>query len=246
MSAPAANPLSGAGPLWAVVVFPGSNCDQDCVHALRDVLGARVVEVWHKDSVPADAECIVIPGGFSYGDYLRAGALASMSPVMDSVRAAAARGALVLGICNGFQVLVESGLLPGVLMRNAGLRFRCRDAHLRVERADTPFTAGAFEPGEVIRLPIAHGFGNYYLPPGSEALAERQGVLAYCDEDGGKSPGANPNGSFADIAGIANEAGNVLGMMPHPERACETLLGGTDGLRLLRAMHRNAGAKAAL
>ena len=233
-------------PLWAVLVFPGSNCEKDCVHALRDVLGAEVVEVWHKDPVPAEARCIVIPGGFSYGDYLRAGALAAKSPVMDSVREHAARGTLVLGICNGFQVLVEAGLLPGALLKNTGRRFRCLDWPLRVARSDSPFTRGELEPGQVIRLPIAHGYGNYYAAPADREAARAQALLEYCDADGHTGEGSNPNGSMMNIAGLTNKAGNVLGMMPHPERACEALLGETDGLRILRAMHRNATEPAAL
>lgn len=221
---------------WAVVRFPGSNCERDCVRALRDVLHASVVEVWHKDSVPDDVDCIVIPGGFSYGDYLRAGALAAMSPVMRSVRAHAERGTLVLGVCNGFQVLCEAGLLPGALTKNRGMRFRCHAAHLRVERSDSPFAAGELTTGEVIRLPVAHGYGNYFLREQDLARAQGQVLLRYCAPDGTLDDRANPNGSVGAIAGITNEAGNVLGMMPHPERAVETLLGGTDGLKIFRAM----------
>jgi phosphoribosylformylglycinamidine synthase len=221
---------------WAVVIFPGSNCDRDFVRALRDVLRVEVIEVWHKDSVPEAIDCIAIPGGFSYGDYLRAGALAAMSPVMASVRAHAERGTLVIGVCNGFQVLCEAGLLPGVLTKNDTLRFRCHDVYLRNELVGGPFAGGELPQGEVIRLPIAHGFGNYYVPPGQRAAIERQVAFRYCDPLGEVSRRANPNGSVDNIAGVTNAAGNVLGMMPHPERAVEALLGGTDGLRILKAM----------
>lgn len=224
------------GPKWAVIVFPGSNCDQDCVHALRDVLGYDVTAVWHKDRVPVDTQCIIIPGGFSYGDYMRAGSLAAMSPVMKTVRERSEAGALIIGICNGFQVLCETGLLPGALMRNDSLRFRCHDVYLRVEDGDTPFTAGQLSPGDVIRLPIAHGYGNYYIPPDGAANAERHVLMRYSDASGTVDATTNPNGSWHNAAGVTNDAGNVLGMMPHPERAVETLLGGTDGLTIFRAM----------
>jgi len=221
---------------WAVVNFPGSNCDQDFVHAVRDVVGSPVVEVWHKDAVPDDIDCIAIPGGFSYGDYLRTGALAAMSPVMKSVKKHAERGTLVIGVCNGFQILVEAGLLPGALVKNAGMRFRCLDWHLRVERDDVPFTAGFLRKGDVVRLPIAHGYGNYWIPADQVDAVRGQILFAYCDAKGAATAATNPNGSMLNVAGIVNERGNVLGMMPHPERAVETLLGGTDGLGILKAM----------
>ncbi|MBX3728921.1 MAG: phosphoribosylformylglycinamidine synthase I [Candidatus Sumerlaeia bacterium] len=221
---------------WAVVIFPGSNCDRDFVRALRDVLRVEVVEVWHKDSVPEAIDCIAIPGGFSYGDYLRAGALAAMSPVMASVRTHAERGTLVIGVCNGFQVLCEAGLLPGVLTKNDTLRFRCHDVYLRSELNGGPFAGTGLPQGEVLRLPIAHGFGNYYVPPEQRDAIERHVAFRYCDPLGDVSRRANPNGSVDNIAGVTNAAGNVLGMMPHPERAVEALLGGTDGLRILQAM----------
>ncbi|MDK2970528.1 MAG: phosphoribosylformylglycinamidine synthase subunit PurQ / glutaminase [Candidatus Sumerlaeota bacterium] len=223
---------------WAVVVFPGSNCDQDFVRALRDVMRVDVRVVWHKDSVPDDVDCIAVPGGFSYGDYLRAGALAAMSPVMESVRRHAERGTLVIGVCNGFQVLCETGLLPGALMKNRALRFRCHDAYLRCELDGGPFAAGQLAKGDTIRLPIAHGYGNYYVPADQLESVRKQIAFTYCDALGEVSDRANPNGSVLNIAGVTNEAGNVLGMMPHPERAVEALLGGTDGLCIIRAMNR--------
>lgn len=223
---------------WAVVIFPGSNCDADCVHAIGTVLRHRVTRVWHTETIPADVDCVVIPGGFSYGDYLRAGALAARSGVMASVRTHAEAGKPVIGICNGFQVLVESGLLPGVLIKNDRLRFRCHDVHLRVEHSDTPFTRGSLGSGQVIRLPIAHGYGNYYLPPDQLAEVEnnQQVLLRYCNTRGMIHPDANPNGSIGSIAGVLNRQRNVLGLMPHPERACEALLGGTDGRFIFAAM----------
>lgn len=225
-------------PRWAVVVFPGSNCDRDCVHALRDVLGHEVVEVWHRESLPAGIDAVAIPGGFSYGDYLRTGALAGLSHVMRSVREHASQGRPVLGICNGFQILTEAGMLPGALLRNATLRFHCRDVHLRVERGDSPFTEGCLARGDVIRLPIAHGCGRFFAPP--EMLTEieenNQVIFRYCSENGELNPGSNINGSLNSVAGLANRAGNVLGMMPHPERACEAVLGGTDGRGIFQAV----------
>jgi phosphoribosylformylglycinamidine synthase len=223
---------------WAVVVFPGSNCDRDAIKALRDVLYQEVTAVWHTDTIPADTDCIVVPGGFSYGDYLRAGALASRSPVMQSVVRKAGDGVPVIGVCNGFQVLVEAGLLPGVLMKNKSLRFRCMNVHLRTERANTPFTKGTLDKGQVIELPIAHGYGNYFAPAPllAELEAHNQVLFRYCAPDGSTPDEANPNGSCDHIAGITNRDGNVLGMMPHPERACDALLGGTDGQTIFRAM----------
>jgi phosphoribosylformylglycinamidine synthase I len=221
---------------FGVVVFPGSYSDRDCGHVVEDVLGAELVYLWHKERDLRGAGCVILPGGFSYGDYLRAGAIARFSPVMESVAEFAARGGLVWGICNGFQVLCEAGLLPGALIRNAGLEFRCEWSHLRCERADTPFTGG-LAAGQVLRIPIAHGEGGYVADPAALAALEERGqvVLRYCDAEGRVVPGANPNGSLHSVAGIVNEQGNVLGMMPHPERAAEAELGGTDGLLLFRA-----------
>ena len=229
---------------WAVVRFPGSNCEQDLVRAVRDVLGHDCIEVWHKDPVPDDVDCIGIPGGFSYGDYLRAGSLAAMSPVMRTVKAHAEKGTLVIGICNGFQVLCEAGLLPGALMKNRGLRFRCMDVNLRVMISDSPFVRGKAKEGDILRVPIAHGFGNYYVPSDQAAEIKDQILFQYCSEEGEVNQESNPNGSLHNIAGITNKAGNVLGMMPHPERAVEYLINGSDGRKILEAMTTNAPAKA--
>lgn len=218
-----------------VIVFPGSNCDCDAYHALRDAVGYEVDYLWHAESRPLDDYgLIIVPGGFSYGDYLRPGAIARFAPIMDSVRTYAERGGLVLGICNGFQILCEAGLLPGALTRNEGLKFRCRHVYVRMENDQTPFTR-RYRAGEVLKLPIAHGEGRYVC----DALTlqrlqrNRQIIFRYCRPDGAIDPNWNPNGSVDSIAGIANERFNVLGMMPHPERACEWLLGSEDGKRLL-------------
>lgn len=218
-----------------VVVFPGSNCDQDCVHALRDVLRQPVVSLWHEDTSLHGCEAVVLPGGFSYGDYLRTGAIARFSPVMRSIKHFARHGGLVIGICNGFQILLEAGLLPGAMLRNTGLRFICKFVTLRVERAETPFTR-RFQPGQVIRLPIANNEGRYTLDQRGLSSVSRQVVFRYCDPDGRLSPLANPNGSADFIAGIANRAGNILGLMPHPERACEAALGSVDGRPVFESM----------
>ena len=219
------------------MVFPGSNCDHDAVDVLQRIYGQRVREVWHRDDRLDGLDGLILPGGFSYGDYLRAGAIARFSPVMRNITGFAARGGLLLGICNGFQILTETGLLPGALMRNIGLRFICRVVHLRVERTDTPFTS-RYRQGQVIRIPIAHNEGNYYLPGEQleELEAARQVVFRYCDSDGAVTAGANPNGSVNNIAGIVNREGNVLGMMPHPERRCDPLLGDPDGAPLFHSM----------
>ena len=220
-----------------IVILPGSNCDHDADHVARSVIGADSVMLWHKDTDLQGVDCVVIPGGFSYGDYLRAGALAKFAPIMESVRRHATAGGLVLGICNGFQILTEAGLLPGTLMRNAHLRFLCRDIHVRTEEVDTPFT-GAMETGEIIRLPIAHGEGNYYADDATldELERNRQVVFRYCDAEGRLTEEANPNGSARNIAGICNRERNVLGMMPHPERCAETILGNADGLQIFRSL----------
>jgi phosphoribosylformylglycinamidine synthase I len=214
----------------AVVVFPGSNCDADAQHVLSEVAGIATDFVWHTQSDLAGYDAIVLPGGFSHGDYLRSGAVAAVAPVMAAVRDAAERGVPVLGICNGFQVLLESGLLPGAMLHNAGIDFRCEWVHLRTESTRTAFTNAA-AVDDVLRLPIAHGEGNYHAPP--DLLARLQDedrvVFRYCDENGQPAPGANPNGSVDDIAGICNEARNVVGLMPHPERASEPDLGSADG-----------------
>lgn len=218
---------------FGVVVFPGSNCDQDCVYVLRSVLGQEVVALWHGDATVRDVDCVVLPGGFAYGDYLRAGAIAATAPVMDAVGGFARAGGAVIGICNGFQILLEAGLLPGAMVRNAALQFRCRDVWLRVESTRTPFTSG-LRPGRILRMPIAHGEGNFYAPPSVLDAIEQGGhvVFRYCDPSGAVTAEANPNGAARNIAGISNPQGNVLGLMPHPERASESILGSTDG-RLL-------------
>jgi phosphoribosylformylglycinamidine synthase len=215
---------------YGVVVFPGSNCDRDTVHVLTNVVGQPADLVWHQETDLSRFDCVVLPGGFAHGDYLRAGAIARFSPIMGAVERFAAGGGLVLGICNGFQVLVEAGLLPGAMRQNASLRFMCRWVHLRVESNHPPFTR-QIEVGRVLRMPIAHQEGSYFVDPDTHARMEARGqiVLRYCDADGHVTPEANPNGAVDSIAGICNEAGSVFGLMPHPERCAEALLGGTDG-----------------
>jgi len=217
---------------FGIVVFPGSNCDRDVQTAARAV-GYEADFVWHTDTSVYGFDCLVLPGGFSYGDYLRTAAIARFSPVMESVARYAASGRTVIGICNGFQVLLESGLLPGAMLRNTSCKFVCRPQRIRVESTRTPFTR-KFRMGQVITLPIAHGDGNYYADDATLAQMEMDGqvVFRYCDESGEPTPESNPNGSLNNIAGICNKAGNVLGMMPHPERAAERILGGAEG-RLL-------------
>ena len=221
---------------FVVVVFPGSNCDQDAHHAIGTVLGQRVDYVWHKETDLKGADVVVLPGGFAHGDYLRTGAMARFSPIMGAVRDFAVRGGPVLGICNGFQVLLEAGLLPGAMLRNRGLKFRCEHVHVRVEQTDTPFT-GACRAGQVLRMPIAHGEGNYFAGPDVVDRLEhsRQIVFRYTNAAGEVTDEANPNGSVASIAGLCNEARNVVGLMPHPERACELALGSADGLIILQS-----------
>ena len=216
---------------FGVVVFPGTWSDMDCYHVLSDVMGEEVEYLWHKDRNLKGADCIVLPGGFSYGDYLRCGAIARFSPIMEAVVDHAAHGGLVIGICNGFQVLCEAGLLPGALIRNAHLQFRCEWTNLRTETNETPFTIDATER-QVLRVPISHGEGNYYADGQTLVDLEHNGqvVFRYCDETGSTNEESNPNGTLHNIAGIINKRGNVLGMMPHPERCCEATLGGTDGL----------------
>jgi phosphoribosylformylglycinamidine synthase I len=219
-----------------VIVFPGSNCDRDAYHALRDVLGYSVDYLWHDEARDlGDYGLIIVPGGFSYGDYLRPGAIARFARIMDSLCAYAERGGLVLGICNGFQILCEAGLLPGALTRNIGLKFRCMPVHIRVENAETPFT-GRYRQGEVLRIPIAHGDGRYVCDEATLQQLRTNGqiIFRYCSPTGELCEAWNPNGSVDHIAGVANAQFNVLGMMPHPERACELLLGSEDGRRLLQ------------
>jgi phosphoribosylformylglycinamidine synthase I len=219
-----------------VIVFPGSNCDRDAYHALRDVLGYSVDYLWHDEARDlGDYGLIIVPGGFSYGDYLRPGAIARFARIMDSLRAYAERGGRVLGICNGFQILCEAELLPGALTRNIGLKFRCMPVHIRVENAETPFT-GRYRQGEVLRIPIAHGDGRYVCDEATLQQLRTNGqiIFRYCSPTGELCEAWNPNGSVDHIAGVANAQFNVLGMMPHPERACELLLGSEDGRRLLQ------------
>jgi len=229
---------------FGVVVFPGSNCDHDTFYALKSVLGQPTVFLWHKDHDLRGVDCVVLPGGFSYGDYLRAGAIARFSPLMREVQEFAGRGGLVLGICNGFQVLLELGLLPGAMLRNKDLKFLCEHVHLRVENAATRFSNRA-RPGRVLRLPIAHFDGNYFAPPDEVRELERNGqvVFRYVDELGRATAAANVNGSAAAIAGLVNRRGNVLGMMPHPERAAEALLGSTDGRVVFESLIRPGPAR---
>jgi phosphoribosylformylglycinamidine synthase subunit PurQ / glutaminase len=215
---------------FGIIVFPGSNCDEDAFHAATDVFGQQAEYLWHKDTDLKGADVLILPGGFAHGDYLRTGAMARFSPIMSSVRAFAERGGPVLGICNGFQILLEAGLLPGAMLRNTSLQYRCEHVYLRIEETNTPFT-GAARKGQVLRIPIGHGEGNYFAPPDMLARIEknRQVVLRYSDSAGNLDAAWNPNGSVDAIAGICNERRNVVGMMPHPERACEALLGGVDG-----------------
>ena len=214
----------------AVIVFPGSNCDRDMAVSIEAATGAKPVMHWHRDPDLPKVDLIAVPGGFSYGDYLRSGAMAAHSPVMQEVKKRAEQGVAVLGVCNGFQILAETGLVPGALMRNAGLHFVCRDVHLSVERADTAFT-GRYDKGQVIRVPVAHHDGNFFADDDTLKRIEDNGQVAfrYCDETGAASETANPNGSRNNIAGVFNEKGNVLGMMPHPERLADPQLGGIDG-----------------
>ncbi|AKU89645.1 phosphoribosylformylglycinamidine synthase subunit PurQ [Vulgatibacter incomptus] len=222
---------------FGIVVFPGANCDHDAYHVAKHVLGQDARFVWHKDRDLSGLDCVVLPGGFSYGDYLRCGAIARFSPVMEEVVSFAAKGGKVIGICNGFQIALEAGLLPGAMLRNRSLKFVCKDVHLRVENGNTPFTKGIAE-GTVLRMPIAHAEGNYFLPDDELARLEGEGRVAfrYVDAAGQVTDAANPNGSRNNIAGILNAKGNVLGMMPHPERLAESVLGGEDGLRIFEAL----------
>ena len=225
-----------SGPRVTVVLFPGSNCDEDALIAARGTIGAETSLVRHDERDLRRPDLVILPGGFSYGDYLRSGAMARFSPAMESVAEFAEKGGAVLGICNGFQILCEAGLLPGAMLRNAGLRFLCRDVFLRVETKRTPFTL-VLSRGEVLRLPIAHGDGNWTADADTyRAMSERdQIVFRYVDKEGGETPGANPNGSLGNVAGVCNVDGNVVGLMPHPERCSEELLGNTDGARIFKS-----------
>jgi phosphoribosylformylglycinamidine synthase I len=228
---------------FGVVVFPGSNCDHDCHYVIKSVLGQDVDYVWHGSTDVAGYDCLVLPGGFSYGDYLRTGAVAKFSPVMKAVAKHADSGGLVIGICNGFQILLEAGLLPGAMLRNDHLQFRCSWVHVRVESTDSPFTSACRE-GQLLKLPIAHQEGSYYVP---EDLLERlerrsQILLRYCDPEGRVTTASNPNGSVSNVAGVCNEGRNVFALMPHPERCCEAILGGTDGAHIFRSILGRADA----
>ena len=221
---------------FGIVVFPGSNCDHDAYHATKHVLGQDAEFLWHKDTDLKGADALILPGGFSYGDYLRTGAIARFSPIMRDVQAFAAKGGPVLGICNGFQILLEAGLIPGAMLRNRGVKFVCQQVYLRVEQTDTPFTCAA-RKGQVLKMPIAHGEGNYFAEPAVVARLEanRQVIFRYVSAAGDVTDEANPNGSLAGIAGLCNETRNVVGLMPHPERACEAALGSADGLVILES-----------
>ena len=222
---------------FGIVLLPGSNCDHDALHVTKDVLGADAELLWHKETDLKGADCVIIPGGFAYGDYLRAGALAKFAPIMEPIKRHAAAGGLVLGICNGFQVLTEVGLLPGALMRNEHLRFVGRDVHIRTEETDTPFTT-ELAKGQVLRVPIAHGEGNYFADDETLDVLERnrQVIFRYSDAEGRVTREANPNGSARGIAGICNDGRNVLGLMPHPERCSDSILGNQDGLAMFRSI----------
>jgi phosphoribosylformylglycinamidine synthase len=228
---------------FAIVRFPGTWSDRDCYHAIHTVMEQPAEIVWHRETDLTGYDAVVLPGGFSYGDYLRCGAIARFSPVMEAVMEFAAAGKPVIGICNGFQILCESGLLPGALMRNDSLQFRCEWTHLKREGGDTPWLS-SIPSGEVIHIPISHGEGNYFADGDTLAELERGNrvVFRYCDASGHVSPASNPNGSVANIAGIVNARGNVLGMMPHPERASELLTGGADGNRIWESIIREAAA----
>jgi phosphoribosylformylglycinamidine synthase subunit PurQ / glutaminase len=222
---------------WAVITFPGSCDDHDVFDSLKSDLGQQVKFLWHKEELKGNFDCIVLPGGFSYGDYLRCGAMARFSPIMRGVVKFAQSGGLVLGICNGFQILCESGLLPGALVRNAGLQFVCQQVYLRVEETDTPFTGG-LKKGQLLRLPVKHGEGCYYADAKTleRMHKNRQILLHYADPKGKITAAANPNGSLENIAGVCNEGRNVFGLMPHPEDACSKILGGDDGARIFTAI----------
>jgi len=230
---------------FGIVVFPGSNCDHDAYHATKHVLGQDAEFLWHKDTSLQGADVLILPGGFSYGDYLRTGAIARFSPIMREVQSFAARGGPVLGICNGFQILLEAGLIPGAMLRNRSVKFVCQQVHLRVEQTDTPFTCAA-RKGQVLEMPIAHGEGNYFAAPEVLARLEanRQVIFRYVTPAGDVTDAANPNGSLAGIAGLCNDARNVVGLMPHPERACESALGSADGLVILESAVQSIKAAA--
>jgi len=224
------------------VIFPGSNCDYDTLYVLKEVLNQDAIFLWHKEHDLKNVDCVILPGGFSYGDYLRSGSIAAFSPLMQEVKDFALSGGLVLGICNGFQVLLELGLLPGAMLRNKNLKFLCQFVHLRVDNEATPFTNKA-KKGQVLKIPIAHYDGNFFSPPDTiqEIMANNQIVLRYSDARGQLSEEANVNGSLESIAGLINSAGNIMGMMPHPERASEALLGSEDGRIIFESIIKGLG-----
>lgn len=227
---------------FGVVIFPGSNCDYDTLYVLKDVLNQDAIFLWHKEHDLKNVDCVILPGGFSYGDYLRSGSIAAFSPLMQEVKDFALNGGLVLGICNGFQVLLELGLLPGAMLRNKNLKFLCQFVHLRVDNEATPFTNKA-KKGQVLKIPIAHYDGNFFSPPDTiqEIMTNNQIVLRYSDARGQLSKEANVNGSLESIAGLINSAGNIMGMMPHPERASEALLGSEDGRIIFESIIKGLG-----
>ena len=224
-------------PYFGILVFPGTNCETDCYHVLKDLLKVECKYIWHKEKKDEDINAIIIPGGFSYGDYLRSGAVAKFSPIMSFVRDFAKKGGLVLGICNGFQILLEENLLPGAMLRNDTLKFICKYINLRVEDNNNPFT-GSYDKNEIIKMPIRHNEGNYYIDNSGleEIKKNNQILLRYCDENGIINENTNPNGSVENIAGICNKERNVFGLMPHPEACCEELLGSDDGLKMFKSM----------
>jgi phosphoribosylformylglycinamidine synthase len=232
---------------FAVIVFPGSNCDHDTYHAATAVLGQQAECIWHKDTSLRGADVVILPGGFAHGDYLRTGAIARFSPIMPAVIEFARSGGPVLGICNGFQVLLEAGLLPGAMLRNSDVRFHCEQVYMRVEQIDTPFTAAATK-GQVVQMPTAHGEGNYYADSHVIRDLEASGrvVFRYCEADGAVTPGSNPNGAINNIAGICSESRNIVGLMPHPERACEPALGSGDGLVVFQSVVRALATEGAV
>ena len=232
---------------FAVVVFPGSNCDHEAQYTAETVLGQDVSMVWHKETSLGAADAVILPGGFSHGDYLRTGAIARFSPIMSAVKTFAERGGPVLGICNGFQILQESGLLPGAMLRNSDLRFHCEFVHIRVEQADTPFTR-LCTPGQVLNVPISHGEGNFFADPEVMAALEkdRRIIFRYATSAGEATAAANPNGSLGSVAGVCSERRNVVGLMPHPERACDTRLGSDEGLILFRSVMDALASSSAL
>jgi phosphoribosylformylglycinamidine synthase len=229
---------------WGVLVFPGTNCDLDTLHVLNEVLGQQARPIWHEEPDLGELDALVLPGGFAHGDYLRAGAVARFSPVMDAVSRFAEMGKPVLGICNGFQVLLEAGLLPGAMLRNRTQNFACEWVYVRVEKNNSPLLSG-LTPGEILRIPVAHGEGNYYADPEDIARMEQRGQVhfRYCNARGEITPEANPNGSAGNIAGVGNDRGNVLALMPHPERASESILGTDDGRRFFESVIRGAAAE---